>query len=62
LWQEGCAVYDLASVEVYDRRQDRQVHRLTAQAHVRDLLRWRAGELLDSELLQRLEVTENTEH
>jgi hypothetical protein len=61
VWQEGCAVYDLASIEVYDRRQEQQVHRLTVQAHVRDLLRWRAGDLRDSELLDRLEVTVDAE-
>jgi hypothetical protein len=57
VWQEDCAVYDRVQVEVYDRRQDQQVHRLTVIGRMDDLLAWRAGRLTDRELVTRLEVT-----
>ena len=70
VWQEGCAVYDRVEMEVYDRRsiadrdriagggraEERQVLRLTVRAKIDDLLQWRAGEIGDRELLERLEV------
>ena len=56
VWKGGCAVYDRVSVDVYDRRADREVHRLTVQAQMDDLLRWQAGELGDKELLDRLKT------
>jgi hypothetical protein len=57
LWEEGCAVYDRVQIDAYDRRGEMQVRRLTVQAQMDDLLRWRAGEMSDSALLARLEVT-----
>jgi hypothetical protein len=64
VWKDGCAFYDRVEIEVYDRRkpadsgraQKEQVLRLTVRAQVDDLLRWRAGEIGDRELLGRLEV------
>jgi hypothetical protein len=65
-WQEGCALYDRVTIQVYDRRAvedkdrtvERQALRLTLQAEMDDLLRWRGGEIGDAELLERLEVLE----
>lgn len=64
VWKEGCALYDRVAIEVYDRRevahrgraQEQQVLRLTVRAQIDDLLKWRAGEIGDRELLERLEV------
>lgn len=64
VWKDGCAFYDRVEIEVYDRRkpadsghaQEQQVLRLTVRAQIDDLLRWRAGEIGDRELLERLEV------
>ena len=69
-WQEGCAVYDRVEIEVYDRRpvergnrtEEGQIHQLTVQATLDDLLDWRAGTIGDRELLDRLEVTRTGEH
>lgn len=59
VWQNGCAVYDRVQVNVWDRQQDKQVHRLSAEARIDDLLKWRAGELSDKELILRLQVIQN---
>lgn len=64
VWQDGCAFYDRVEIEVYDRRkpadsgraQEQQVLRLTVRAQIDDLLHWRAGEIGDGELLERLEI------
>jgi hypothetical protein len=55
-----CAVFDRVTIDVYDRREDRQVHRLTVQAGVDDLVRWQAGDLGDRELLARLATVQVT--
>jgi hypothetical protein len=63
-WEEGCTLYDRVQIEVYDRRkpedsgraEERQVLRLTVRAGIDDLLQWRAGEIGDRELLDRVEV------
>jgi hypothetical protein len=62
VWQGGCAVYDRVRIDVWDRRAEKQVHQLTVQVQMDDLLQWRAGRLSDSELIARLQVTrpENT--
>ena len=57
VWEEGCAVFDRVHVEVYDRIDDQQTHRLTAEAAVDDILKWHAGAMSDSELIARIEVT-----
>jgi len=57
VWQRGSAAYDRVQVEVSDRRGERQVRRLVVQAQKDDLLKWRAGELNDKELIARLRVT-----
>ena len=57
-WKNGCAVYDRVQIAVWDRRNDQQIHRLTVQANMDDLLAWQANELSDKELLIRLQVTE----
>jgi hypothetical protein len=58
VWKGDCAVYDRVSIDVYDRRQDAQAHRLTVRAQMNDLLRWQAGELGDPELLDQLRITQ----
>jgi hypothetical protein len=58
VWQEGCAVYDRVRIDVWDRRAEEQMHQLTVQAQMDDLLQWRAGKLSDGELLARLQVTQ----
>jgi hypothetical protein len=58
VWEEGCAVYDRVWIEVYDRREDTQAHRLTVHARMDDLRRWRAGEIADGELLDQLETVQ----
>ena len=58
--QAGCAVYDRITIDVYDRREDRQAHRLTVQAGVDDLVRWQAGDLGDEDLLARLVTSQIT--
>jgi hypothetical protein len=61
LWEEGCPHYDLVVIEVHDRRESVQAHRLTVQAQMDDVLRWRAGEIDDVELIERLEVIRSPE-
>jgi hypothetical protein len=58
LWQRGCAVYDRVQVDVYDGPKEDRTHRLTVNVPMDDLLRWRAGEFSDSELVARLRVTQ----
>ena len=58
VWQGGCAVYDRVRIDVWDRRGEEQIRQLTVQAQMDDLLQWRAGELSDSELIARLQVTQ----
>jgi hypothetical protein len=58
VWNEGCTVFDRVQVEVYDRRDNRQALRLTVLAQVDDVLKWRAGEMRDSDLIARLTVTQ----
>ncbi len=55
-WKTDCAVYDRVQIEVWDRREDRQVRRVSVEAMVDDLLKWRDGELGDQALLQRLYI------
>jgi hypothetical protein len=57
-WQEGCAVYDRVQIEVYDGPAHDPTHRLTVRAPMDDLLKWRAGEYGDRELVARLDVTQ----
>jgi hypothetical protein len=56
LWEEGCPHYDRVVIQVYDRRDEVQTRRLTVQAQMADLQRWRRGEIDDTELVARLEV------
>ncbi len=58
VWEKGCTVFDRVQIEVYDRRDNRQALRLTALAQVDDVLKWRAGQLQDSDLIARLTVTQ----
>jgi len=58
VWKGGCAVYDRVQITVWDRRNDEQIHRLTVQADLNDLLAWQANELSDKELIIRLQVSE----
>jgi hypothetical protein len=55
VWQSGCTLYDRVQIEVYDREQGQQVHRLTVVAQMSDVLYWRTGEINDAELIARLE-------
>ncbi|MBN1640134.1 MAG: hypothetical protein JXA09_02770 [Anaerolineae bacterium] len=57
-WEGGCALYDRVRIQVYDGPRDAQVHRLTVQVASEDLLKWRAGEYPDRDLLLRLQVTQ----
>jgi hypothetical protein len=57
VWQRGCAVYDRVQIDVYDGPGDKRAHRLTVNAQMDDLLKWRAGEYTDKELIARLQVT-----
>lgn len=56
VWQRGCAVYDRVQIDVYDGAGDRQRHRLSVHVPMDDLLKWRAGELSDKELIAKLRV------
>ena len=56
VWQNGCTLYDRVQIEVYDREQGQQVHQLTVVSQMSDALRWRTGEINDTELIARLEV------
>lgn len=58
VWDGGCAVYDRVQIAVYDRREEQQTLRLNVYASMDDLLKWRAGELGDSDLIARLQVQE----
>ena len=60
VWERGCAVYDRVQIDVYHGVGDQQTHQLVVQAQMDDLLKWRAKELNDSELIARLQVTEPT--
>jgi len=60
LWEEDCALYDRVQVDVYDGPGDRQEYKLTVHTGMDDLLRWRAGELSDEILLERIEVIQPT--
>lgn len=60
LWDEDCAVYDRVQVDVYDGPGDRQQYRLTVHAQMDDLLKWRAKEFGEAELLARAEVIQPT--
>ncbi|MBL7198890.1 MAG: hypothetical protein ISS56_01940 [Anaerolineae bacterium] len=57
VWAEGCAVYDRVQIEVYERRDELQIHRMDVQAQMDDLIQWRAGGLNDQGLVARLLVT-----
>jgi len=57
LREEACDVYDEVQIEVYDRQENEQTHKLTVRAQMDDALKWRAGELTDRELIARLDVT-----
>lgn len=57
VWQGGCAVFDRVRIMVWERQDAGQWYRFSVQASVDDLLKWRAGELTDRDLLARLEVT-----
>lgn len=56
VWQGGCTLYDRVRIEVYDREDAEQVHRLTVTARMSDALDWRAGRLDDAALIALLEV------
>jgi hypothetical protein len=58
VWGKGCTVFDRVKIEVYDRRDNRQALRLTVLAQVDDVLKWRAGEMRDSDMIARLTVTQ----
>ena len=58
VWGKGCTVFDRVQIEVYDRRDNRQALRLTVLAQVDDMLKWRAGQMRDSDLIARLAVTQ----
>jgi len=58
VWEKGCTVFDRVQIEVYDRRDNRQALRLNILAQVDDMLKWRAGQLQDSDLIARLTVTQ----
>ena len=58
VWQRGCGVYDRVQIDVYDGPGDSRTHRLTVHAPMDDLLRWRAGEFTDNQLIARLQVVE----
>lgn len=58
IWDQGCAVYDRVQIEVYDGPRDQQIHRLSVGAGIDDLLKWRAGEYRDRELINHLEVAQ----
>jgi hypothetical protein len=57
-WDRGCAVYDRVQIEVYDGPRDQQIHRLSVEAGIDDLLKWHEGEYRDQELVARLEVAQ----
>ena len=57
VWQRGCAVYDRVQIDVYDGPGDSRALRLVVHAPMDDLLKWRAGEYTDKELIARLQVT-----
>ena len=57
VWERGCAVYDRVQIQIYDGPGDRRRYRLSVEAKMDDLLRWRAGEYGDKELIARLVVT-----
>jgi len=57
VWEDGCAVFDRVRVEAYDRMGEQQIHRLTAEAAMDDILQWHAGGLSDTELIARIRVT-----
>jgi hypothetical protein len=56
VWQSGCTIYDWVQIKVYDGKGARQTHRLTVTARMSDALHWRAGEIDDATLIDRLEV------
>ena len=56
VWQRGCGVYDRVQIDVYDGPGDSRTHRLTIRAPMDDLLKWRAGEFTDNQLVARLQV------
>jgi len=58
VWGKGCTVFDRVQIEVYDRRDNRQALRMTILAQVDDVLKWRAGEMRDSDMIARLSVTQ----
>ena len=58
VWEKECTVFDRVQIEVYDRRDNRQALRLNILAQVDDMLKWRAGQLQDSDLIARLTVTQ----
>jgi hypothetical protein len=58
VWERGCAVYDRIQIDVYDGPGDARVHRLTVRVPMDDLIKWRAGEFSDQQLIARLEVTQ----
>ena len=58
IWEKGCTVFDRVQIEVYDRRDNRQALRLNILAQVDDAIKWRAGQLQDSDLIARLAVTQ----
>jgi len=57
VWELDCALYDRVRIEVYDQSGDEQIHRLTVETPMEDLLKWRAGELKDAALIARLKVS-----
>ena len=58
VWQRGCGVYDRVQIDVYDGPGDNRTHRLTVHVPMDDLLKWRAGEFTDNQLIARLQVVE----
>lgn len=58
VWERGCAVYDRIQIDVWDGSPEQRTHRLTVRTTMDDLLRWRAGEFGDRDLIARLQVTE----
>lgn len=57
VWERGCAVYDRVQIQIYDGPGDQRRYRLSVECKMDDLLRWRAGEYGDKELIARLVVT-----
>lgn len=56
IWDQGCTVYDRVQIEIYDGPRHQHTHRYSVKAGIDDLLKWRAGQYRDQDLVARLEV------